>query len=55
MSYTGKRAAEIKERYIEAFNEMEHKLNQPQNEIMQVIPPKSMRLLMDIEKKYWED
>ncbi|PNH99587.1 Rha family transcriptional regulator [Vibrio diazotrophicus] len=50
MGFTGKRSAEIKERYIGAFNEMEQKLSQQQNEIMQVIPPKSMRLLMDIEK-----
>ena len=50
MSYTGKRAAEIKERYIEAFNEMEQKLSQPQNEIMPIMPPSSMRFLMCMEK-----
>ncbi len=50
MGFTGKRAAEIKERYIEAFNEMEQKLSQPQNEIMPIMPPSSMRFLMCMEK-----
>ncbi|MGL4828861.1 MAG: Rha family transcriptional regulator [Vibrio sp.] len=51
MSYTGKRAAEIKEHYIEAFNEMAEKLaGKTKNEIMPVMPPKTLRLLMVMEK-----
>lgn len=50
MGFTGKRSAEIKERYIGAFNEMEQKLSQPQNEIMPIMPPSSMRFLMCMEK-----
>ncbi|MCE7625538.1 Rha family transcriptional regulator [Vibrio fluvialis] len=49
MGFTGKRSAEIKERYISAFNEMEQKLSEPQNEIMPIMPPSRMRLLMNME------
>ncbi|EPP7506243.1 Rha family transcriptional regulator [Vibrio cholerae] len=51
MGFTGKRAAEIKERYINAFNEMAEKLaGKTKNEIMSVMPPKTLRLLMVMEK-----
>ncbi|ELO1825448.1 Rha family transcriptional regulator [Vibrio cholerae] len=51
MGFTGKRAAEIKERYINAFNEMAEKLaGKTKNEIMPVMPPKTLRLLMVMEK-----
>lgn len=50
MGFTGKRAAEIKERYINAFNEMAEQLtHKSNNEIMPVMPPKRMRLLMMME------
>ncbi|HFG1769749.1 Rha family transcriptional regulator [Vibrio cholerae] len=51
MGFTGKRSAEIKERYINAFNEMAEKLvGKTKNEIMPVMPPKTLRLLMVMEK-----
>ncbi|GHX05209.1 phage regulatory, Rha family protein [Vibrio cholerae] len=51
MGFTGKRAAEIKERYINAFNEIAEKLaGKTKNEIMSVMPPKTLRLLMVMEK-----
>lgn len=51
MGFTGTRAAEIKERYINAFNEMAEKLaGKTKNEIMPVMPPKTLRLLMVMGK-----
>lgn len=52
MGFTGKRAAEIKERYINAFNEMAEKLRQPAQPVSQLNLPdfRHQRVLLTVDE-----